>query len=77
MVQINILKETYLIFEKFVVTDDLILINYMLLSGKFILCLLQFILDRCTSNNLSGFIARTGRVYNNELYTTRENNKLL
>ena len=74
-IQINTLKETDLIFGKFDNTDDFILINHMLLLGKFYLYS-----SRCQKiglPNLSAFIARTKHIYNIEHHIARENNKLL
>ena len=74
-IQINTLKETDLIFGKFDNTEDFILINHMLLLGKFYLYS-----SRCQKiglPNLSAFIARTKRIYNIEHHIARENNKLL
>ena len=73
-IQINTLKETDLIFGKFDNTDDFILINHMLLLGKFYLYS-----SRCQKSglpNLSAFIARTKRIYNIEHHIARENNEL-
>ena len=68
-------KETDLIFAKFDATDDFTLINHMLLLGKFYLYSSRC--QKISEPNLSGFIARTKRVYYIELYIARENDKLL
>ena len=72
-IRIDILKETDLIFGKFDSADDFIIINHMLLLGKYYIYSM-----RCQKNlpNLSGFITRTRHIYNIELYIARENNKL-
>ena len=72
-IRIDILKETDLIFGKFDSVDDFIIINHMLLLGKYYIYSM-----RCQKKlpNLSGFIARTRHIYNIELYIAREKNKL-
>ena len=68
------IDESDLILGKFVVVNDFILINHILLLGKF------YIYSRRCLNSvptLRGFIARTRRVYNIELHIAREKNKLL
>lgn len=72
-IRIDTLKETDLIFGKFDSVDDFIIINHMLLLGKYYIYSM-----RCQKNlpNLSGFIARTRRIYSIELHIARENNKL-
>ena len=63
-----------LILGKFDIVNDFILINHILLLGKF------YIYSRRCLNSvptLRGFIARTRRVYNIELHIAREKNKLL
>ena len=67
-IQINTLKETDLIFGKFDNTDDFILINHMLLLGKFYLYSSRG--KKIGLSNLSAFIARTKRIYNIELCQT-------
>ena len=62
-----------LIFGKFDILNDFILINHILLLGKY------YIYCRKCQNSLPtlrGFIAKTRRVYNMELHIAREKNKL-
>ena len=72
-IRIDTLKEADLIFGKFDSVDDFIIINHMLLLGKYYIYSM-----RCQKNlsNLSGFIARTRRIYSIELHIARENNKV-
>ena len=72
-IRIEILKETDLIFGKFDSVDDFIIINHMLLLGKYYIYSMRY---QKNLPNLSGFIARTRHTYNIELYIARENNKL-
>ena len=63
-----------LILGKFDIANEFILVNHILLLGKF------YIYSRRCLNSvptLRGFIARTRRVYNIELHIAREKNKLL
>ena len=64
-VHVGIVNEPDIIFGKFDVAEDYILINHILLLG--ILGNVKF----------RGFIARTKRVFNIELHIAREKNKLL
>ena len=59
-IRIDTLKETDLIFGKFDSVYDFIIINHMLLLGKYYIHSM-----RCQKNlpNLSGFIARTRRIF--------------
>ena len=63
-----------MIFGKFDIVEDYILINHILLLGKY------YIYCRKCHNSLPsirGFIARARRVFNIELHIAREKNKLL
>ena len=73
-VLVGTIDESDLILGKFDIANDFILINHILLIGKY------YIYSRRCLNSvptLRGFIARTGRVYNIELHIAREKNKLL
>ena len=73
-VHVGIINEPDVIFGKFDVAEDYILINHILLLGKY------YIYSRKCQNSLPtfrGFIARTKRVSNIELHIAREKNKLL
>ena len=73
-VHVGIINELDIIFGKFDIVKDYILINHILLLGKY------YIYYRKCQNSiptLSGFIARTRRVFNIELHISREKNKLL
>ena len=73
-VLVGTIDESNLILGKFVIVNDFILINHILLLGKF------YIYSRRCLNSvptLRGFIARTRRGYNIELHIAREKNKLL
>ena len=71
---VGTIDESDLILGKFNIVNDFILINHILLSGKY------YIYCRSCLNSLptlGGFIVRTRRVYNIELHIAREKNKLL
>ena len=73
-VLVGTIDESGLIFGKFNIVNDFILINRILLLGKY------YIHSRRCLNSvptLRAFIARTRRVYNIELHIAREKNKLL
>ena len=73
-VLVGTIDESDLILGKFDIVNDFILINHILLLGKF------YIYSRRCLNSvptLRGFVARTRRVYNIELHIAREKNKLL
>ena len=73
-VHVGIINEPDVIFGKFDVAEDYILINHILLLGKY------YIYSRKCQNSLPtfrGFIARTKRISNIELHIAREKNKLL
>ena len=73
-VLVGTIDESDLIFGKFNIVNDFILINHIPLLGKY------YIYSRRCLNSvptLRGFIARTRRVYNIELHIAREKNKLL
>ena len=73
-VLVGTMDESDLIFGKFNIVNDFILINHILLLGKY------YIYSRRCLNSvptLRGFIARTRCVYNIELHIAREKNKLL
>ena len=72
-VLVGTIDESDMILGKFDIVNDIILINHILLSGKF------YIYSRCLNSvpTLRGFTARTRRVYNIELHIAREKNKLL
>jgi len=73
-VHVGIIKEPDIIFGKFDIVKDYILINHILLLGKY------YIYYRKCQNSLPtlrGFIARTRHVFNIELHIAREKNKLL
>ena len=65
---------SHIIFGKFDIAKDYILINHILLLGKY------YIYYRKCQNSLPtlrGFIARTRRVFNIEFHITKEKNKHL
>ena len=71
---VGTIDESDLILWKFNIVNDFILINHILLLGKYyIYC------RRCLNSlpTLRAFIARTRRVYNIELHIARIKNKLL
>ena len=73
-IYVGTLTETDLIFGKFDVNEDFILINHILLLGKY------YIYSRKCMNRLPsfrGFIARAGRIYKIELHIARKRDKLL
>ena len=67
------LKEEAIIFGKFDVGDDFLLVNHILLLGKY-----YIYSQKCQKGmpSLQGFIARTRRVYNIELYIARKRGTL-
>ena len=67
------LKEEDIIFGKFDVGDDFLLVNHILLLGKY-----YIYSQKCQKGmpSLQGFIARTRRVYNIELYIARKTGTL-
>ena len=70
-VHVGIINEPDIIFGKFDIVKDYILINHILLLGKY------YIYYRKCQNSLPtlrGFIARTRRVFNIELHIAREKN---
>jgi len=70
----GIINEPDVIFGKCDIVKDYILINHILLFGKY------YIYYRKCQNSLPtlrGFIAKTRRVFNIELHIAREKNKLL
>ena len=72
-IYMGILTETDLIFGKFDVKEDVILINHILLLGKY------YIYSRKCQHSkpsLRGFIARIERIFNIELYIARKRDKL-
>ena len=74
-VHVEAINKSNVIFEKFDIVEDCILINHILLLAKYyIYC------RKCHNNvvpSIRGFIARTRRVFNTELHIAREKNKLL
>ena len=73
-VHVGIVKEPDIIFGKFDVAEDYILINHILLLGEY------YLYSRKCQNSLPTFrrfVARTKRVSNIELHIAREKNKLL
>ena len=73
-VHVETINESDVIFGKFDIVDDYILINHILLLAKYyIYC------RRCHNSvpSIRGFIARARRVFNIELHIAREKNKLL
>ena len=66
------LKED-IIFGKFDFEDDFLLVNHILLLGKY-----YIYSQKCQKGkpSLQGFIARTRRVYNIELYIARKTGTL-
>ena len=67
------LKEEDIIFRKFDVGDDFLLVNHILLLGKY-----YIYSQKCKKGmpSLQGFIARTRCVYNIELYIARNRGTL-
>ena len=73
-VHVETINESDVIFGKFDIVDDYILINHILLLAKYyIYC------RKCHNSvpSIRGFIARARRVFNIELHIAREKNKLL
>ena len=73
-VLVGTIVESDLILGKFDIVSDFILINHILLLGKYHIYCWRGLNGVPT---LRGFIARTRRVYNIELHNAREKNKLL
>ena len=67
------LKEEDIIFSKFDVGDDFLLVNHILLLGKY-----YIYSQKCQKGipSLQGFIAKTRRVYNIELHIARKRSTL-
>ena len=67
------LKEEDIIFGKFDVGDDFLLVNHILLLGKY-----YIYSQKCQKGipSLQGLIAKTRRVYNIELHIARERSTL-
>ena len=67
------LQEEDKIFSKFDVGDDFLLVNHVLLLGKY-----YIYSQKCQKgmSSLQGFIARTRRIYNIELYIARKRDTL-
>ena len=67
------LKEEDIIFGKFDVGDDFLLVNHILLLGKY-----YIYSQKCQKGipSLQGFIAKTRRVYNIELHIARKRSTL-
>ena len=67
------LKEEDIIFGKFDVGDDFLLVNHILLRGRY-----YIYSQKCQKGmpSLQGTIARTGLVYNHELYIARKRGTL-
>ena len=73
-IDVGELKEADLIFGKFDIQDDFILINHILLLGKY------YIYSRKYQNakpSLKGFIAKMKRIYSIELHIARKGDKLI
>ena len=73
-VNVVTINESDVIFGKFDIVEDYILINQILLLTKYyIYC------TKCHNSvpSIRGFIARARRVFNIELHIAREKNKLL
>ena len=68
------IDESDLILGKFNIVNDFILINHILLLGKYYIYCRRYLNSLPT---LTGFIARTRRVYNIEPHIAWEKNKLL
>ena len=69
----NLKEEDINIFGKFDVGDDFLLVNHILLLGKY-----YIYSQKCQKGipSLKGFIAETRRVYNIELYIARKRGTL-
>ena len=63
-----------MIFGKFDIVEDYILINHILLIAKY-----YMYCRKCHNSvpSIRGFIAKAGRVFNIELHIAREKNRLL
>ena len=72
-VHVETINESDVIFGKFDIVDDYILINHILLLAKY------YIYCRCHNSvpSIRGFIARARRVFNIEQHIAREKIKLL
>ena len=73
-IDVGELKEADLIFRKFDIQDDFILINHILLLGKY------YIYSRkcqIAKPSLKGFIAKTKPIYSIELHIARKGDKLI
>ena len=68
-------KEADVIFGKFDVGDDFLLVNHILLLGKYYIYS-QKCHDQTGMPPLQRFIARTRRIYNIELYIARKRGTL-
>ena len=71
-VHVDTIYESHVIFGKFDIVEDYIIINHLLLLAKYyIYC------RKCHNSALSirGFIARARRVFSVELHIAREKNK--
>ena len=71
---VGTIDESDLILWKFNIVNDFILINHILLLGKYYIYCRRYLNSLPT---LTGFIARTRRVYNIEPHIAWEKNKLL
>ena len=74
IVLVGTIDESDLIFGKFNIVNGFILINHIVLLGRY------YIYSRRCLNSIPtvrGFIAKTRRVYNIELHIAREKNELL
>jgi len=69
------LKEADITFGKFDVGDDLVLVNHILLLENYYIYS-QKCHDQTGMPSLQGFIARTRRIYNIELYIARKRGTL-
>ena len=72
-IDVGELKEADLIFGKFDIQDDFILINHILLLGKY------YIYSQKCQNakpSFKGFIAKMKRIYSIELHIARKGDKL-
>ena len=67
--------EEDVIFGKFDVGDDFLLVNHILLFGKYYISFTKMSKGYALAS-LQGFIARTRRVYNIELYIARKRGTL-
>ena len=69
------LKEADIIFGKFDVGDDFLLVNHILLLGKYYIHS-QKCHDQTGIPSLQGFISRTRLIYNIDLYIARKRGTL-